>query len=52
MSQHRFSTYQSMHTDLWVCFLLSKFQQQRLSVDGDIFENSPSADADIFLYYK
>ena len=40
---------------LIVCFLLSKFEQrslnqQRLCVDGDIFENAPRVDADIFSY--
>ena len=39
-SQHRFTTYQSMRTDLWgshegillVCFLLSKLEQRKLKV--------------------
>ena len=39
-SHHRFTTYQSMRTDLWgqqkgiliVCFLLSKFKQRSLNV--------------------
>ena len=39
-SRHRFTTYQSMRTDLWgqqkgiliVCFLLSKFEQRSLNV--------------------
>ena len=39
-----------------VCDLLSKFEQrsleeaERLGVDGDIFENAPRVDWDIFLY--
>ena len=60
-SQHRFTTYQSMRTDLWgqqkgiliVCFLLSKFEQRSLNVAASscgrgYFENAPRVDANLF----
>ena len=63
-SWDRFNAYQSMRTDLWgiregfllVCCLLFKSEhrslhEQCLRVDGNITENAPRVDADVFYIF-
>ena len=38
------------HFDCLFSFVKIRTEEQRLRVDGDIFENAPRVDADIFLY--